>query len=317
MTQEPRVFDCFVYGGERNFLDLRIALLGSEVDVFVIVEGRTTFTGLPRNVLTKPDLDAVFDGVADFEHVVVSLEGFQTAWQKEHAQRNAIARGLVGAGPNDLIIVGDVDEIPRPDIVRTLKHKLVSPVNLEMSWNAWSANLAYRRPWLAAKAARLCQFTSVQELRDAVASVTVTDAGWHLSWQMTPSEAMAKLSSFAHTELNTNAINNRDFIRRCALAGVDLIGREILHVVPKSQCVPLEFAGSLSWANPSTLPGRKARMMLKLEAAGRYAVGRRWPEIPRWCYCAFGLVSRTRKRVFQAARDVATRRWSSVERWTL
>lgn len=44
------------------------------------------------------------------------------AWLKEHTQRNAIVRGLDNAAPSDLVIVSDLDEIPKRDAVVVLRH---------------------------------------------------------------------------------------------------------------------------------------------------------------------------------------------------
>ncbi len=40
-----KVFDCFTYNGEKDLLDLRIALYKSKVDYFVIVESEIDFRG--------------------------------------------------------------------------------------------------------------------------------------------------------------------------------------------------------------------------------------------------------------------------------
>lgn len=114
-----RVFDCSIYNGELNVLEIRLHELDDVVDVFVIVESNLTFSGLPKKIL----FDAAHESIAPFRHkvrhiIVDDMPETNDPWVRETWQRNAMTRGLSDAHENDLVIMSDVDEIPRSVIVR-------------------------------------------------------------------------------------------------------------------------------------------------------------------------------------------------------
>lgn len=54
-------------------------------------------------------------------HIVIdNLPVSDDAWVLEEDQRNKLARGLVGAAPDDLVVIADVDEVPDPSALRLL-----------------------------------------------------------------------------------------------------------------------------------------------------------------------------------------------------
>ncbi|ADZ72697.1 N-acetylglucosaminyltransferase [Polymorphum gilvum] len=114
------VFDGFTFFNELDVLELRLRELAPVVHRFVLVEADRTFTGHPKP-LHFSDNKARFAPFLDkIEHVVVRDmpgEG-ASAWDREAFQRNAILRGLGAARPDDLVLVGDVDEIPKPEALR-------------------------------------------------------------------------------------------------------------------------------------------------------------------------------------------------------
>ena len=120
MDGSPRVFDCFPFFNELDILDIRLAELDALVDHFVIVESTLTFTAKPKP-LYFADNRKRFDRYAHkIIHVVVDdlpLDA-PTHWIREAYQRDAIMRGLTDARPDDRIIISDVDEIPKPDMLR-------------------------------------------------------------------------------------------------------------------------------------------------------------------------------------------------------
>lgn len=123
-----RIFDCFPFFNELDLLELRLRELGDTVDRFVLVEANETQTGLPKPFVFEQN-KARFARWADkIIHVKVTFpadlpraEGKYArmgGWEREHYQRNQIARGLETAAPDDLVIVSDLDEIVRAQALR-------------------------------------------------------------------------------------------------------------------------------------------------------------------------------------------------------
>lgn len=116
----PRVFDCFPFFNELDVLEIRLAELDALVDYFVIVEATHTQTGIPKP-LYFADNRKRYERFADkIIHVVVDDLPLNdpSHWPRESHQRDAIMRGLAGAGPDDRIIISDCDEIPKPELLQ-------------------------------------------------------------------------------------------------------------------------------------------------------------------------------------------------------
>lgn len=117
MRKNRKIFDCFIFFNEMDILDIRLNTLDPHVDQFVLVESTRTFTGQPKPLFYEENKERFEKFRSKITHVIVDdmpVDAPNTFVCEAH-QRSAIGRGLAGAEPNDLIIVSDVDEIPKPE----------------------------------------------------------------------------------------------------------------------------------------------------------------------------------------------------------
>ena len=119
-----RVFDLFTYYDEIDLLETRLHELNSTVDVFVIAEANATH----KHGRGKPShLKREFHRIAPFAHKIVHvwarLHCPEWFWVCEDYQRDMLLDGFLRAGgrDDDVVIVSDVDEIPRPATVAALR----------------------------------------------------------------------------------------------------------------------------------------------------------------------------------------------------
>ena len=120
------IYDCFTFFNELDLLEIRLNELAGAVDRFVLVEAPLTHNGDPKPLhyaKNKARFAAFNDRiihvvVRDFNAAEQGATFDERAWMRESIQRNAIARGLADAAPDDLAIVSDLDEIPRAESVR-------------------------------------------------------------------------------------------------------------------------------------------------------------------------------------------------------
>lgn len=119
-----RLFDCFTFFNELDLLDLRLSELDAVVERFVIAESPLTFTGQEKPLFFHANRDRFARFAHKIEHLVIEDmpvgEG-KTAWDREWHQRRALARGYRDAAPDDLVVISDLDEIPRPEVLARLK----------------------------------------------------------------------------------------------------------------------------------------------------------------------------------------------------
>ena len=119
-----KIYDCFTFFNELEILELRLASLYDIVDYFVIVEADKTHANKPKpfnfynhlNDFKKylPKIHYIMD------QTIVPYKGVGD-WSIENHQRNSIMKGLDAAEPDDLIMVSDVDEIPNPASIKTIR----------------------------------------------------------------------------------------------------------------------------------------------------------------------------------------------------
>jgi hypothetical protein len=229
-----RVYDCFLYNNERELLALRLQLLAGVVHKFVIVWSRRTFTGLKKSEEFPRD---VFQSLGLQEKVELieldELEG-KDAWEKEAFSRNALARGIADARPADLIMVSDVDEIPRPSVLAGFVQTFDYAGAVVLALDYYNFKLNYQlvhglqAVWAGPVVCRRKDFRSAQALREERwrlldnPSGCVEDSGWHFSFLTTTGEVAVKLASFSHQE---KAIQDR----RTSEVGALIASRQGFH----------------------------------------------------------------------------------------
>lgn len=215
------VYDCFMYNGEQSALAEKLAI--PNVDRRVIVESWLTHSGLQKPALYY---NSKLPGV---QHVVADLTKHSDPWARENAQRNAILVGLRDAEPDDIVIIGDADEIASSDGIERGKAALSNHdavVLCQTSYNysrAWHDPGGWRGPVMTTvKHARLQTPQGLRDLRENLPRIP--DAGEHLSWFGGESEVVRKIQSFAHQEFST-APDDVESLRARMAGGEDLFGR--------------------------------------------------------------------------------------------
>lgn len=240
MTEVRRsIFDCFMYRGELDALTIRLHELDRVVDYFVTVESNMTFSGQPRQISFDPDHPRLAPFVHKIRHVVVDdMPSTQDPWQREAWQRNAILRGTADASPQDLIVLSDVDEIPRADVIYNISQSASDAVfGLKMDLfyffvdfkNVQGPQTSF--VWSVAASRSLFNLMSPEEMRTGVRTgklnATIVDrAGWHFSYLMDEEAIKRKIAAFSHQEYNEpgflSKLNVQDLVRN----GRDLFGRD-------------------------------------------------------------------------------------------
>lgn len=118
------VIDCVPFFNEVDILKMRLNILNPYVDKFIIEEATTTFSGEPKELCFdkyKAEFKEFLDKII---YVVVSEDReFSMTHERDYFQKNHLMEGLkkVGAGEDDIIIFGDVDEIPNPEVLEKIR----------------------------------------------------------------------------------------------------------------------------------------------------------------------------------------------------
>lgn len=124
-----KIVDAFLFYNELDLLYYRLSILYDVVDHFIISESTRTFRGhekplfyLENQERFKKFQDKIIH-VVDRDFIAEPDISKNEQWYNENSQRIAIDVGIrqLNLAPEDLIMVCDLDEIPNPAVLRTLK----------------------------------------------------------------------------------------------------------------------------------------------------------------------------------------------------
>uniref|UniRef100_A0A1J3DSF0 Beta-1,4-mannosyl-glycoprotein 4-beta-N-acetylglucosaminyltransferase n=1 Tax=Noccaea caerulescens TaxID=107243 RepID=A0A1J3DSF0_NOCCA len=211
-SEPRRVFDAIIFSNELDLLELRWQELGPYVTKFVILESKTTFTGIPKPLFFESNKERFSFAKDKIVHRVFPGKKRSLSQGKhqedpfvlEGQQRVAMNSLLRDAGisDGDALIMSDADEIPSPHTVKILQwcDGMPSKMHLEMrdyrysfefpvDYSSWRASVhIYSRKW-----------TQYRHSRQT--DLILSDAGWHCSFCFRRlSEFVLKMKGYSHAD---------------------------------------------------------------------------------------------------------------------
>ena len=334
------VYDCFPFFNELDLLRLRLNTLDPYVDRFVIEESTRTFSGEPKELLFAkhrdlfaPFLDKIDYIVVDDDVVledgttpspsasryVTEVPGQPLPHRRDYFQKNHLMDALQGLTDEDVVIFGDLDEIPNPvalagvladfdpDRVYHLAQRNFyvylnmeeKPVKLRSITGEFPDIPEEDRRWLGTKicSARNIPEEGIVRLRDLVPvtdprSVRVSDGGWHFGYMggLRKTNVLdrigTKIRAAAHQEYNDSEIIAETMDQ--LILGKDIFGRDT-----HFECVEMDE----TW--PSYLLDHRedyAHLILPRVTAGKRLSCRLDLTVGRFCRRALRKIRRTWKR---------------------
>jgi beta-1,4-mannosyl-glycoprotein beta-1,4-N-acetylglucosaminyltransferase len=256
-----KIFDCFMYFDEEVVVDVRLNTLNEFVDYFIIVESRFTHKGDLRELkfnhkkfekFKDKIIYVIDDQIYSQTEEIKPLDNegeksrkyiFNAAY-RENGQRNLISKGLSGAENEDLILISDVDEIPKLNNVNLkMINKKIILFKQDMFYYKFNLHLP-NLIWTGTKACKKKHLINPQWLRnikdrkysffrfDTFFSKTkytdikiINDGGWHFSNIKTAKEIEFKLKSYLHHrefDMNPLSVNEIEKIIQDKQAIYDL-----------------------------------------------------------------------------------------------
>ena len=236
-----------MYFDEDLVLDIRLNTLHEEVDKFIIAEATKNHAGQDKKLNFKIENFSKFKNKIDYliiDDMPAYVKSPKKDWHENHMrdqfQRNALERGYRKFNDEDLIMISDIDEIPKPKKIKefNIKNKYAcflqknfqSKINLlNMTENDWAGTKICKKKFLK----------SPQWLRNIKTKKKpfwkffsdkiqlIYDGGWHFSFLKEPNSIKNKIISYSHQEYNTEEFTNIDLIKSKIANGEDLFNRSI------------------------------------------------------------------------------------------
>ncbi|PIA89052.1 hypothetical protein CB0940_06779 [Cercospora beticola] len=236
-TTHRKVYDLFLISLELDWLEIRLHTLAPYVDYFVIVESNMTFTGLAKPLYLRENWSRFRDFHHKIIHRVVQDPGPRVGnsiWAHEDFFRNALLHNTfpslmfseMEAKEGDVLIVGDVDEVPKPETIAVLRSCEI-PDRMTLRSHFYYYSFQWQRvgeQWAHPQATvfhGLAKTLSPVDLRHGIGGqrsriplysafirwwhkIDLWDAAWHCSSCFaTVAEVQSEMESFSHPDLKT------------------------------------------------------------------------------------------------------------------
>jgi hypothetical protein len=218
-----RIYDCFTFFNELDVLEFRLQELYNTVDKFIIAEANISHSGKPKDYILLDNWER-FKPYAD-KIVRIQVDDFPVtndSWVREKFQRDAIARGLSELTAEDIVIVSDLDEIPRAEMIEMIKEDandydryilgipmLQYKINyMKIHERSKQYNIMVTRGRVFTRPQLEREFTFPWTL-DPANTVYVDHGGWHFTYFGDDTAAIIKIQNFAHTETDRKDLIDR------------------------------------------------------------------------------------------------------------
>jgi beta-1,4-mannosyl-glycoprotein beta-1,4-N-acetylglucosaminyltransferase len=245
-----KIYDCFIFFNELDLLELRLNILDSYVDYFVICEASVTHSGIPKEYIFEnnknkfskflhkiihlkiDDIPTNFlnlpiqSNIKSFdEECVNDIHSFinettlfdkitESHFGRDFFQKESLRRGLENCNDDDIIILSDCDEIPNPKVLEKVD-KFINDYDF-FTFNQktyyYYINLLKETSWKGSRMGlyKNLKTYSFNKLR-AQQNCEISEGGWHFSFMGGSEQVKLKIKSYSHQELNISEyIDNVD-----------------------------------------------------------------------------------------------------------
>lgn len=222
------IYDCFLFNNELEVLEIRLNELSDVVDKFVLVESTVTHTNKAKKLVFSQNKQKFKKFKDKIIHIVVKdTPDVTLPWIVNDFQFCQMMRGLKNCKPKDLIIFGDMDEIPKKEKIEEYNDgKNNLKIFEQQLCFYYLNNFEYANPsWLGTRMTTFSHFKALQTPWIAKFSkydVKIQDAGWHFSYIGDIKRIQAKIETMTHQELNNARFNTPEGIKKAIVEQKDI-----------------------------------------------------------------------------------------------
>lgn len=266
-----KVYDVFTFFNELDLLELRLEMMDSFVDKFVIIECVETFSGNKKPLYYEENKDRfkkyhhkiihhvtqdppksfddlrerILDLNSDNLMKQICIQALTTSnvppgelhWLKEFYQKENIRRALLGLEDDDICFIGDLDEIWNPDLdYSTIDNHSI--YKLKQLVYVGYLNNKSNEPWAGTL------LTKYKNIKDSCLNhlrttsktnyMYTNNAGWHFSFMGGEDRIKLKIESYGHQEFNNDEVKSQ--VSKNLELGKDLLGRsEFYYTINESE----------------------------------------------------------------------------------
>lgn len=248
------VYDCFAFFNELDLLEIRLHTLNKEVDYFVLVEATRTFQKKEKPLYFNENKNRYAAFKEKLIHIIVdeyptffSKWRIPKPWDYDNHQKEQILKGLKGCTDHDVIIISDLDEIPRPEKIAAHKYETGIKVfeqrlfyyylnglctyfdtgGKELTAQKNKNGIGYWRGSVMMNYKDLKKLKTIKKARERMDiedkdTIVIEEGGWHFTYLGGVEKIIKKLESYAHQEHNTDYFKDKKRIEQAIKEGKSL-----------------------------------------------------------------------------------------------
>lgn len=256
----PKVYDAFLFFNELDILELRLELLNDYVDYFILSECDYSFQGNPKPFyfeenkhlfqkyldkiihvkhynsdvienIQNPYTDSrkeIFDSILNYYYSIkdtAETDFGKHNWCRDFLHREFVKLGMVSCKDDDIILFGDLDEIPNPKMldltgityIHELRHITFS-LDLENVSEPFSGTIVTKFENI--KKESLGFF---RNRKRCGGFKKMTNSGWHLTSLGGADRVKTKIQNWGHAEFNNSGVLSN--VESNIKQGKDVFGR--------------------------------------------------------------------------------------------
>jgi len=263
-----KIYDCFTFFNELELLEIRLSELDDHVDYFVIVEAKKTHSGEEKELYFANNKKRFSKWSKKIIHIVVDFPNLNLLdnmlikmektklyniarwftvnlglgrWKLENYQRTSINQGLKKAKEEDIIMVSDLDEIPRPsklkDAIKYSQQGNIVKFRQDLFYyylngksdEKWTGTKMCSYEFLIKRLKNNPQYIRVLPLHQRIIQKLfpktrrikfVDNSGWHFSYLGGTEKIKIKRKALAHTEISSEELVNDEQILKDIQEGI-------------------------------------------------------------------------------------------------
>ncbi|PON69341.1 Glycosyl transferase [Trema orientale] len=235
--QPRRIFDGIIFSNELDLLEIRWGELHPYITKFVILESKTTFTGIPKPLYFASNRArfAFAEGkiVHDvFPGQIATPGSHKDPFDLEKSQRIAMDSLVRNSGiaHGDILIMSDTDEIPSPQTLKLLQWCDGMPpvMHLELKNYLYSFEFPIDYSSWRATAHIYGPHTGYRHSRQT--DYILSDSGWHCSFCFRHiKDIMFKMTAYSHAD----RVRRKDFLNSSRIRKIICQGDDLFDMLPE------------------------------------------------------------------------------------
>lgn len=240
-----KVYDAVIFSIELDLLEIRLRELYDVVDKFIILESDLTFTGYEKPLVLTNYLNSIREednlfSFAKDKMVVGTLTGWKMKsgegpFYYENKMRSHMDNLIrtEGIKDGDILIMSDVDEIPRSTVLEVYKKCQGMPdiVHLQMTYFTYSFGFRFPDPsWRPA--IHIFNQLSTHYSHGRRSNLLLADAGWHCTFCFPNlADFQFKMTAYSHAE---RAHRHPKLLQKSHIQAQICQGKDVYDMLPEA-----------------------------------------------------------------------------------